>query len=86
MIKTAWRPALAASMHQIAQVSVRVVGLRCGEGDSQGLCPGPLDGSRPSRPPRFSGIAKPGGAVAGSCAGGRGAGGVLGVAVAMNPG
>lgn len=34
----------------------------------------------PNSPPRFSGIAKPGGAVAGSCAGGLGAGGLGAVA------
>jgi len=37
----------------------------------------------PKKPPRFSGIAKPGGGVTGSCAGGRGVGGVCGEAVAM---
>ena len=46
----------------------------------------------PSSPLRFSGMAKPGGAVLGSCAGGWGAGGawvagvVLGALIAMTSG
>jgi hypothetical protein len=57
-----------------------------GDGDSHRRWLGPFGFSRPSRPPRLSGIAKPGGGAVGNCAGGLGAGGVLGLAVTMNLG